>query len=60
MRLIMRLTLLLVSSVVVALASPLKLEERSNSDCKKTKVAVLGAGAAGTFAAVSRQISNIQ
>lgn len=50
----MMLTLLVVSLVVAVLAAPLSIEEREQSACKKTKVAVLGAGAAGVFAAVSQ------
>jgi hypothetical protein len=55
----MRSTLLFLSSIVAALGSPLKLEDRSTSACKKTQVAVLGAGAAGTFAAVSQNTDEI-
>ena len=38
-------------------AAPLTIEERAQSACKKTKVAVLGAGAAGVFAAVNNAIT---
>ena len=52
----MRLTSLLVSFVATAFGAPLSIEEREQSNCKKTKVAVLGAGAAGVFAAVSQHV----
>lgn len=43
------LLLSLASIIVLALASPL----HSRTNCRKTKIAVLGAGTAGIFAAVS-------
>lgn len=62
MRLIMKSTLPLVSLAVTTLGSPFRLNDRAesnNSTCKKTKVAVLGAGAAGIFAAASPKITNV-
>ena len=42
------------------MAVPLSIAEREQTSCKKTKVVVLGAGAAGVFAAVRQQYNVLQ